>query len=163
MEGKHMAEEFLYDAALWRKLEEGSMPEPNSGCLLWLGKVDRDGYGRVRSAPRRETMFKIHRVAFQVHRGIIPKGMSVCHHCDVPSCINPEHLFLGTHADNMADMHAKGRALKGERHPLSKLTADQVRTIRADKSHGPTKLAAALGVYRATVQDVIARRTWRHI
>jgi hypothetical protein len=82
------------------------MPEPNTGCLLWLGKVGTDGYGLFKVGGKRRAA---HRVSYEIHKGPIPPGLWVLHRCDTPACVNPEHLFLGTHADNMRDMVAKGR------------------------------------------------------
>ena len=78
---------------------DGCIPEPNTGCWLWLGFISPDGYG-TRLA---------HRRAWELARGPIPDGMLVCHRCDVRHCVNPDHLFLGTHLDNMRDMIRKGR------------------------------------------------------
>lgn len=86
------------------------IPEPNSGCWLWDGHVDRMGYAVLSIRSR---FINGHRVMWEWRNGPIPKGMHVCHKCDVPSCINPDHLFLGTHADNMADKMRKGRARNG--------------------------------------------------
>lgn len=89
------------------RLERNSIPEPNSGCLLWLGSVSKtSGHGRMKIDGRWDGP---HRVAYAEKNGPIPPGLDVCHHCDVPSCINDAHLFAGTHQDNMADMWAKGR------------------------------------------------------
>ena len=84
--------------------------EPNTGCWLWDGR-DIKGYGAVSVANKSKLA---HRVSYEYHKGPIPDGMFVLHKCDMPLCINPEHLFLGTHAENMADMKRKGRGSGGK-------------------------------------------------
>lgn len=144
---------------LWRKLEARAIPEPNSGCLLWLGGVNKDGYGQFAIRRRQHGA---HTVALMATKGPIPKGMFVCHRCDVRSCINPEHLFLGTHADNMADRDAKGRAARGERNAGAKISAADVLEIRRSPE---SNQAAAIryGIAESTVSFIRTRRTWRHL
>jgi hypothetical protein len=85
------------------------IPEPNSGCFLWEGRVHPNGYGWY-GGGRRGARLLVHRIAWEETNGPIPGGMLVCHHCDVRLCCNPAHLFLGTAKDNTRDMIAKGRA-----------------------------------------------------
>lgn len=92
-------------------LERLSIPEPNSGCLLFFGCRQSDGYGYIR---RRPALFLAHRVAWRVAFGPIPKDLQVLHRCDVRCCVNPAHLFLGTNDDNRADCVSKERQAKGE-------------------------------------------------
>ena len=82
------------------------IPEPNSGCWLWDGALTRDGYGQVRI---RNVNHRVHRLVWEESFGPIPEGMLICHTCDIPTCGNPSHLFLGTPQDNTRDMMAKGR------------------------------------------------------
>lgn len=92
------------------RIGDRCIPEPNSGCLLWLGPLNSWGYGRVRVG---SSLVYIHRLAWEVAHGPVPDGLCVLHHCDVPSCVNTDHLFLGTHADNGADKARKWRGIKG--------------------------------------------------
>lgn len=144
------------------------LPEPNSGCWLWTGCVSKYGYGQVR---RNGKMQKAHRVSYEMHIGEIPDGMCVCHTCDVRSCVNPGHLFLGTHADNMRDMAAKGRAsahavgVPGEAHWNAKLTDAQVSEIRAKIASGAKQrdIAAEYGVSQSHVSRIHQGKFWGHV
>lgn len=103
-----------------------------------------------------------HRISWEIHRGPIPEGMSVCHHCDVPTCVNPEHLFIGTHADNMSDMKRKGRQARGEHQGLARLTRKQVLAIREDP-RSQTAIAKDYGVHQPHISKIKRREIWSHI
>jgi hypothetical protein len=92
------------------------MPIPFSGCWIWMGSVaDKRGYGLVYRSDNK-TRTGAHRYSWELHHGEIPAGMRVCHKCDIPSCVNPDHLFLGTDVDNIQDAITKGRANFGRHH-----------------------------------------------
>jgi len=112
--------------------------KPNE-CWPWTGFLDRDGYGRIRKGGRQPKL-GAHRIAWQLAHGAIPDGLCVLHHCDNPFCMNPKHLFLGTHADNAQDRDNKGRQAKGdsiklfgEKNGQAKLTREDIWAIRKDK------------------------------
>lgn len=121
-----------------------SLPEPNSGCWLWMEGCSGDGYGAVTI---RKMVHKAHRVSYMIFKGPIPEGMNLLHRCDTRLCINPDHLFLGTLAENNWDRDKKGRTAKGERSGKSKLTDAQVLEIRAEEITSPKlECYKALGI-----------------
>jgi hypothetical protein len=133
------------------------------GCTIWLGPTNEHGYGTL---PYRGRISYAHRVRWVERKGPIPKGLNVLHRCDVPACVNVEHLWLGTQADNNADREAKGRGRgyfpKGDKHFKAKLTEAQVLAIRADLRTSRA-IAHAYGIEHATVQAIKHRRSWRHL
>lgn len=150
------------------RLRRHLAPPNERGCQLWQGAADRKGYGRIGKtspAPNRQTMLA-HRLAWELANGPIPDGLCVLHECDMPACCNPEHLFLGTKADNNADMCAKKRQHRGETSGIAKLSEAQVLEIRQLYKHRQVTgnmLAARFSVTQATISDIVTRRSWKHI
>lgn len=143
-------------ARFWSKVEK------TETCWLWRGTVGRRGYGWFKANGK---MFRAHRFVLGLGGTAIPGGMFACHHCDVPLCVNPAHLFVGTPKDNLQDAAAKGRTLKGERSPRATLTAEIVQRIRALRSEGRTykHIAAAVGTSYGAVSHVLNGRVWKHV
>ena len=135
---------------------------PDSHCWEWTGAKHYKGYGFI-SEGGRNTL--AHRLSFKLHRGPIPHGMLVCHSCDNRCCVNPDHLFIGTNADNMADMVAKGRQqkVKGSDHGRARLTENDVIAVRESVGIRRRDLAKKLGVSRSTIDDIFLRRSWKHL
>ncbi len=136
----------------------------DTGCWLWNSGKDQDGYGSFKGDFDAETHHRAHRFSYAYFKGPIPKGLSVCHKCDTPACCNPEHLFLGTTAENMADRDAKGRCRGGigEKNSQVVLTKEKVIEILKDpRTHA--QIAFHYGISRATVSDIKRRHTWEHL
>ena len=100
------------------RFHEKYIPEPNSGCWIWEAAISNRGYGRLEVGTKEDGFWAegAHRVSFKLHKGPIPEGLLVLHRCDTPLCVNPDHLFIGTEADNAADREAKGRGIYGDQH-----------------------------------------------
>lgn len=135
--------------------------DPNTGC--WNHTVKScvstkpsRNYGRYQSGGK---SFLIHRKSFELFKGVIPKGMMVCHKCDNPRCCNPEHLFLGNHKINADDAMSKGRLALGERVGTSKLTSDMVASIRSDH-RSSVEISKDFGVHRCTIWNVKTNRAY---
>jgi hypothetical protein len=157
-------------ARFWAKVDK------SGDCWLWTASADTAGYGQINISGK---MVMAHRFAYLIMYGD-PGALFCCHKCDTPLCVNPHHLFLGTNAQNMADMVAKGRSAKGdastsrlypelrqrgEAHPKSKLTTAQVVEIRkllADNM-SERKIAAKMGVTRGSITAIKHGISWKHV
>jgi len=135
----------------------------SSDCWFWYGSTDALGYGRMKA----EGESKAHRVSWVLHNGPIPQGMHVLHKCDVRNCVNPNHLTLGTHADNMRDMSEKGRVvnadIRGEKNPMAKANNFIVSKIRELAALGEkqARLAKEFGLSPMAVSRIVRMETWK--
>ena len=137
---------------LQRSFETKYIPEPNSGCWLWIGATNARGRGSVGLPGTRKTV-TAHRLSYLLFRGPVPEGLHVCHICDMPLCVNPEHLVLGTHQDNMDQCKARGRKAKGFRLPRTKLTLEQIAVIIAD-TRPQQMIADEYGIHNSYVSQL---------
>ena len=141
----------------WSKVEQ------TDGCWEWKGSVaGGTGYGCFYDG----RAYSTHRYSWELHHGPVPPGLCVLHHCDNRRCVRPDHLWLGTKAENSRDMATKGRenvpGYKGEEHGEAKLTNEQVREIRASTGTG-VSLAARFGVSPSLVSLIRRRKAWTHL
>lgn len=153
--------------------EKVQLPE-GEGCWLWIGARDAKGYGMIGSGHGGPNL-RAHRASWELHYGSIPPELQVCHHCDNPSCVRPDHLFLGTRSDNLQDASRKGRLNfqkdptkrpRGSRHGAAKLNESQVVTIRARYAAGgilQRELADEYGVTNKDISLIVLRKRWSHI
>lgn len=136
------------------------------GCWLWMASKDQDGYGIFNGVCGGVSCTRAHRFSYVLGTGEIPgKGLVIRHTCDNPSCVNPEHLVLGTSKENSQDMISRGRHLAGsarQREKIAKLTKDQVKYILEGKETG-VELAQKFGVSKAHISAIRCRRTWKDI
>ncbi len=147
----------------WSKVH----PEALSGCWLWHGGVNEHGYGIFGRGLRVDGVVKAHRHAYTLAHGPIPPGLVVRHRCDVPACVNPDHLEIGTYKDNTRDCIERGRKTappvhRGERNVNARLTVERVREIRRRRAAGEKLCAIArdLGVSGSTTGRVASGRAW---
>lgn len=134
-------------------------------CWNWIGFALKTGYGRLYCGKERGHMMA-HRVSWEIHNGAIGDGLCVCHTCDNPRCVRPDHLFVGTHQQNMQDRQDKGRSVRliGERNGNAILTKDKVRAIRSEwPSKSQSELARIYGVHLSTIHLIVHGRKWKDI
>jgi hypothetical protein len=146
----------------WARVDKS----PGDGCWIWRPGPNGK-YGKIDRGVRAGGQIMVHRFSYELHHGQIPDGTLVCHRCDTPKCVNPDHLFLGTHKDNTNDMDAKGRSRRvvsrGERHPRVKLSGDDVVAIRSRSSESLADLSREYGVTPQAIYRIRNRLVWTHI
>lgn len=152
-------------------IQQMSIPEPNTGCWLWDGSFRSVGYGVMFLNGKHVAA---HRASYSAFKEDPPEGLFVCHRCDVTACVNPDHLFLGTHLDNMEDAKKKGRfrsgptgkpGMTGEQHPQAKLTTEQVVSIqRALATKEPiSHIARRHNISRPNIYLIKDGKAWAHL
>lgn len=146
------------DGRFWEKVDK------SGDCWLWMGGKHKSGHGYFRYKNRSHYA---HRISWMIEHGELPRGKCVLHHCDVASCVNPAHLYVGTRVDNMRDMNERGRHHSpiGELAPTAKLTENSVREIRKLKQQGMSAIALGkrYGVTSRQIHSVVSRESWSHI
>lgn len=140
---------------LKERFEEKVTPEPNTGCWLWTACGTTDGYGQIKVG---KDMVRAHRVAWTLYRGAIPDGMHILHRCDTPPCVNPDHLYLGTHQQNMKDRSSRGRhwCLK-KTHCLRGHRFSKENTYRAKNGSRHCRICIRFNAARRRQQKRIAK------
>jgi hypothetical protein len=134
-------------------------PEPNSGCWLWTGLVNKHGYGR---AWYKKKVMLAHRASYELFCDVNLGSNILCHKCDAPSCVNPDHMFIGVPKDNSLDMVSKNRQSKGTHRPKAKLDENAVLHIRA-KLMPQREYAKIYGVSQSKISFAQTGKSWRHV
>jgi hypothetical protein len=152
----------------WAKVNK----KGENGCWEWTAALSTKGYGRIAFGGNHKNT-QTHRLSYILHHPLSidlweHREICVCHRCDNRKCVNPEHLFLGSHADNMKDRNKKGRCYdnRGEKNNLAKVNEEKVREIRVRFANGgitKSQLAQEYGVHKSTIGYIINRKTWSHI
>jgi len=152
------------EARFWNKVFK--LSEQQGGCWIWIGAHDKNGYGKFHlSNDGLDIHLRAHVYSFMIYNRVPRfKILQVCHTCDNPACVRPEHLFLGTAQENTDDKVSKNKQAKGELHGISKLTEAQVKEIRElyPKING-MKLAKLYNVTHSVIYSILNRKYWKHI
>lgn len=143
----------------WPKVQK------TDGCWIWTAAVDHHGYGNIGAGRRSEGKIKAHRAAWLLAGGEDPGDRDLCHRCDNPRCVRPDHLFIGSRLDNMRDCVAKGRASRGSRNGHARLSEAAITEARRLLSQGVSRkeLAAKFGVSHSGMCYALRGDTWKHM
>lgn len=149
---------------LQERFDQKYMPEPMSGCWLWVGCGMGAGYGSIWDPDRGEKI-GAHVASYRLHCGEIPDGLVVRHRCDVRCCVNPEHLELGSRLDNQSDMVVRGRSTRGTKNPMARLSPADVQTIRRRLAAGELQrsIADAFDINQSLVSQIATKKVWSHV
>lgn len=149
---------------LMERFQDKYIPVTESGCWLWIGACDCKGRARIAYKGRNA---RASHVAWELFRGPVPVGSMLCHHCDIPACVNPDHLYIGDSHTNVQDMMRRGRNTVpvGESHWKSKLTEVDVLAIRgmSGKGYASWRVAKIFGVSSSTIRRIWRMDNWRHV
>lgn len=149
--------------SLPKYIEAKVSPEPNSGCWIWLGAVDKDGYGKTtHTASGLKRHVRCHRLVYELLVGPIPKGKLLLHGCDNACCVNPEHMEIGTQVKNISDRDRRGRTARGDSHVCATLTTEKVLAIRSTEGR-TSDVARQFGITPSHVWLIKNRRIWKHL
>ncbi len=147
------------------RFNKNVFPEPNTGCWLWGGATNADGYPNFPWRPGNISLG--HRFSYLIYKGEFDRSLFVCHSCDNPSCVNPDHLFLGTVTDNNADRDRKGRfnPLNGSKNGMAKPDEEKVREIKALIELGVSfrKIGKMYGIDHAIPHRIKDGKAWKHV
>lgn len=151
-----------FRGSLKEEFESRIMPEPNTGCWLWIGKIDKDGYGGM---SYNLVYDRAHRWSYQIYTGPILDDLYILHHCDTRSCVNPDHLYQGTPKNNSNDRVRRNRGAIGEAHGGSKLDSLQIKVIRSLQSSGieQKEIAKYFNVTPALINLIIKNKLWKNL
>ncbi len=149
----------VLEERFWEKVDIRGENE----CWEWLASTRSDGYGQIQRGRRGEGIISAHRVSWEIHCGNIPDGLHVLHTCDNKICVNPNHLFLGTNADNVRDKKEKGFQIRGTQMGTSKLSENdviEIRNIKEVVGLSNAYLARLFGVSSSSISNIINRKRW---
>lgn len=151
--------EKVYFEARLRLLENIKI---KNGCWIWQLSCFHDGYGQSSLLGKK---MRAHRLSYFLFTGVDPKELYVCHHCDNPKCINPDHMFLGTYEENMQDCRNKKRFIKGEKQGRSKLKEFQIKEIKSllDEGVYQKDIAKLYEVTSSNISCINRKVSWRHL